>query len=148
MLEKTIKDLKRYINYPKPLCDTALDAILCLEDFKKHLKAQEPETAEVKWQERHRKSYRQYTGFDSMGEEHTVTVCEEIEGQERILAYMERTGSITQREALDELSVARLASRIDELRKAGHPIITERVDGVNKFGEPTRWARYRMGARA
>ena len=68
--------------------------------------------------------------------------------KERILAYIERTGSITQREALDELSVARLASRIDELRKAGHPIITERVDGVNKFGEPTRWARYRMGARA
>lgn len=51
------------------------------------------------------------------------------------------------REALDELSVARLASRIDELRKAGHPIITEVVTGKNRYGEPTRWARYRMGAR-
>ena len=46
------------------------------------LKAQEPLTAEVKWQERHRKRYRQYTGFDAMGDEHTVAVCEESEGRE------------------------------------------------------------------
>lgn len=67
---------------------------------------------------------------------------------ERILAYIDRVGSITQREALNELGVARLASRVNDLRKLGHPIISERVDGRNKFGEPCHWARYRMGARA
>lgn len=53
-----------------------------LEEAAELLQAQEPLTAEVKWQKRHRKSYRQYTGFDAMGDEHTVTVCEESEGRE------------------------------------------------------------------
>ena len=68
--------------------------------------------------------------------------------KERVLAYMERYGSITQKQASEDLSVARLASRIDELRKAGHPIVTVREEGLNKFGEKCHWARYRMGVRA
>lgn len=67
---------------------------------------------------------------------------------DRILDYLNRCGSITQKEASDNLGVARLASRVNDLRKAGHPIITIREDGVNKFGEKCHWARYRMGARA
>ena len=67
---------------------------------------------------------------------------------ERVLKYMDTFGSITQREALNVLGVARLASRVNDLRKAGHPIVSEVETGKNKFGEPTRWARYRMGARA
>ena len=61
---------------------------------------------------------------------------------DRVLAYLESHGSITQREASEALAVARLASRVNDLRKAGHPIITERVEGENKFGEKTRYARY------
>ena len=34
------------------------------------------------YKERHRKSYRQYTGFDDMGDVHTITVMEEYEGKE------------------------------------------------------------------
>ena len=67
---------------------------------------------------------------------------------ERILKYMDTFGSITQREALNVLGVARLASRLNDLRKAGHPIVSIREEGVNKFGEKCHWARYRMGARA
>ena len=67
---------------------------------------------------------------------------------ERVLKYMDTFGSITQREALNVLGVARLASRVNDLRKAGHPIVSEVETGKNKFGEPTRWARYRMEARA
>ena len=67
---------------------------------------------------------------------------------EKVLKYMDTFGSITQREALNVLGVARLASRVNDLRKAGHPIVSEVETGTNKFGEPTRWARYRMGARA
>lgn len=66
---------------------------------------------------------------------------------DRVLAYIDKFGSITQREALNVLGVARLASRVNDLRKLGHPIISEVVVGENKFGEKTRWARYRMGAR-
>lgn len=65
---------------------------------------------------------------------------------ERVLAWLERYGSITQREA-DSLAVRRLASRINDLRKAGHPIVSEWEEGQNIFGEKCRWARYRMGAR-
>jgi hypothetical protein len=66
---------------------------------------------------------------------------------DRVLAYIDKFGSITQREALNVLGVARLASGVNDLRKLGHPIISEVVVGKNKFGEKTRWARYRMGAR-
>lgn len=66
---------------------------------------------------------------------------------DRVLAYIDKFGSITQREALNVLGVARLASRVNDLRREGHPIVTEVVTGKNRYGEPTRWARYRMGAR-
>ena len=41
VLEKTINDLRKYVNYPKPLCDIASDAILCLEEYVKYRAAQE-----------------------------------------------------------------------------------------------------------
>jgi len=34
------------------------------------------------YKDRHRKSCRQYTGYDDMGEERTITVIEESEGKE------------------------------------------------------------------
>ena len=34
------------------------------------------------YKDRHRKTCRQYTGYDDMGEEHTITVIEESEGKE------------------------------------------------------------------
>jgi hypothetical protein len=67
--------------------------------------------------------------------------------KERILQHLTNFGSITSAEAMQDYGIMRLASRVDELRKAGHPIITEVVTGKNRYGEPTRWARYRMGAR-
>jgi hypothetical protein len=63
------------------------------------------------------------------------------------LQHLTDFGSITSAEAMQDYGIMRLASRVDELRKAGHPIITEVVTGKNRYGEPTRWARYRMGAR-
>lgn len=44
---------------------------------------------------------------------------------QRILDYIEETGGITQLEALNELGVMRLASRISDLRKRGHKITSE-----------------------
>ena len=65
-----------------------------------------------------------------------------------VLRHLEDYGSITQMDAIRDYGIMRLASRVNDLRKAGHPIISERVDGENKFGEKCHWARYRMGARA
>ena len=63
----------------------------------------------------------------------------------RILAYMEKHGSVTQLEALTELGVMRLASRISNLRKAGYEIECEWVEVHNRFGEKCRVKKYSLG---
>lgn len=63
---------------------------------------------------------------------------------QRILDYINRFGSITQLEALRDLGVMRLASRISDLKKNGWSIVSQ-VDTVeNRFGEKCRIKRYRL----
>ena len=61
---------------------------------------------------------------------------------QRILDYMTVHGSITQMEALKDLGVFRLASRISELRKNGHKIESQMVKVENRYGETCRVKRY------
>ena len=64
---------------------------------------------------------------------------------ERIMAYLKQHGTINPMEALKELSVMRLASRISELRlewKA--PIEKTTRTRLNQFGEIVRFAEYRL----
>ena len=63
----------------------------------------------------------------------------------RVLDYMQRFGSITQQDASIDLGVARLASRISELKKEGHSIRKEMIKVKNRFGEEIPVARYYMG---
>lgn len=63
---------------------------------------------------------------------------------ERILHHLKEHGSITSDEAKALYGVARLASRISDLRAQGLSIKTETVAGKNKFEEPTHYARYRL----
>ena len=63
---------------------------------------------------------------------------------ERVLAYIERFGSITQFEALQDLGVMRLASRISELKKNGYPIQSEVVAVKNRFEEDCYIKRYSL----
>ena len=60
----------------------------------------------------------------------------------RVLDYIERCGSITQMDATKDLGVMRLAARIADLKEKGVKIETVMVDGVNRFGEPTKFAKY------
>ena len=60
----------------------------------------------------------------------------------RILDYMIAHGSISPLEAMNELGVMRLGARIFELKEQAHPIETVMVEGTNRFGETTRYARY------
>ena len=67
---------------------------------------------------------------------------------EKILRHLQDYGSITSVDAMYEYGIMRLASRVNDLRREGHPIITERVEGRNRYGEKCHWARYRMGNHA
>jgi hypothetical protein len=64
---------------------------------------------------------------------------------QRILDYIEETGGITQLEAIRELGVMRLASRISDLRRRGYNIKSEFVPVKNRYGETCRIKRYSMG---
>jgi hypothetical protein len=61
--------------------------------------------------------------------------------------YLAKNGSITQAEALDRLGVARLASRIHDLRNMGEEIIVEPIYVLNRFGEEVKVARYHLMTR-
>lgn len=63
---------------------------------------------------------------------------------ERILDYMRRFGSITQFEALQDLGVMRLASRISDMRSRGIPIESKIEVITNRFGEKGYIKRYRL----
>jgi hypothetical protein len=63
---------------------------------------------------------------------------------ERIITYMRDFGSITQLEALRDLGVMRLASRISDLRKKGWSIISKVEAVENRYGEKCRIKRYSL----
>lgn len=63
---------------------------------------------------------------------------------EKVLNYMEKFGSITQLEALSDLGIMRLASRISDLKKQDYKIKKEMVKSKNRFGENVQFARYSL----
>lgn len=65
---------------------------------------------------------------------------------ERLVEYMERhpIDGITQIEALNQLGILRLASRISELKSDGYIIEKEMISIKNRFGEKCSVARYRL----
>lgn len=63
---------------------------------------------------------------------------------ERIIAYIEEFGSINQYEALRDLGVMRLASRISDLKRLGYPIISANETVKNRYEEPCRIKRYSL----
>ena len=64
--------------------------------------------------------------------------------RDRVLKYMLDFGCITQREAMNDLGVMRLASRIHELREMGYIIQSKDVPVVNRYGEKTFVAQYAL----
>lgn len=63
---------------------------------------------------------------------------------ERILDYIAENGSITQLEALQELGVMRLASRISDLKRKGYNIISKTETVKNRYGEKCSIKRYSL----
>ena len=64
---------------------------------------------------------------------------------DRIIMYMQEYGSISTLEAFNDLGVARLASRIHDLRSKGYKIKSETKTSKNRFGETTSYKVYRLG---
>lgn len=60
----------------------------------------------------------------------------------RIIDYLTRHGSITQLDAMKDLGIMRLGARVFDLKERGYNIQTVMVEDLNRFGEPTRYARY------
>lgn len=67
-----------------------------------------------------------------------VTQCQ------RILDYMIKFGSISTLEAFKDLGVARLASRIHDLKSMGYSIESETKAAKNRFGENTYFKVYKL----
>ena len=67
-----------------------------------------------------------------------VTQCQ------RIIDYMHQFGSISTLEAFRDLGVARLASRIHDLKSMGYNITSETKTGRNRFGEKTSFKVYKL----
>ena len=60
----------------------------------------------------------------------------------RIIDYLAKNGSITQLDAMRDLGIMRLGARVFDLKERGYNIQTVMVEDLNRFGEPTRYARY------
>ena len=64
--------------------------------------------------------------------------------KQRVLKYIEEQGSISSLEAFRDLGVTRLSAVIFNLRHDGIGIESETEETINRFGEKTRFSRYRI----
>ena len=64
---------------------------------------------------------------------------------DRIIKYLNDFGSITQLEALQDLGIMRLASRMHNLRKSGYIINGQICEVKNRYGEICRIKKYKLG---
>lgn len=67
---------------------------------------------------------------------------------ERIIKWLADFKTITTAEAMLELGIYRLASRINDLKRRGYIIRKETVKGKNRYGETVRFAQYSLEERA
>lgn len=71
-------------------------------------------------------------------------MAEKLTQCERIIQYINETGSITQIDALREFGCMRLASRISDLKRQGVPVKRTMETAKNRYGEPISYARYSL----
>lgn len=67
-----------------------------------------------------------------------ITQCQ------RIIDYMRQFGSISTLEAFNDLGIARLASRIHDLKGQGYHIVSEMGTAKNRYGETVHFKIYRL----
>lgn len=63
---------------------------------------------------------------------------------DRVIEYIKEHGSITQRDAINDLGVACLAERVRDLRNAGVEVKKTMETSKNRWGDVCRYARYSL----
>jgi len=64
--------------------------------------------------------------------------------QQRVLEHLQAGHTLTRLESWDRLGIIEVPARINELRNAGHKIITERQTVTNRYGEKVSIAIWSM----
>jgi len=64
--------------------------------------------------------------------------------KEKVLRHLQEVGALTPVQAFFDYSIMRLATRIFELKEDGYDIETIMLKSENKFGEPVRYAQYKL----
>ena len=70
----------------------------------------------------------------------------ELPQKDRVMKYLKDFGSISTLEAMKDIGVMRLGARIWELIREGWTISAETECSENRYGQKTRYARYRRAA--
>ena len=61
---------------------------------------------------------------------------------EAIRKYIDDFGSITPMEAIADLGITKLATRISEMRKRGEKFRIEMIPTITRYGNHTHYAKY------
>lgn len=62
--------------------------------------------------------------------------------EDRLINYLYEHKTITALEAIEDLGILRLASRVSDLRRRGYQITSKMIKVKNRFGETCRIAEY------
>ena len=65
-----------------------------------------------------------------------------INQRQRIIDYIKKFGSITSKDAYNDLGITQLATRIKELKERGYESKTEWESSKNRYGEKVDFKRY------
>ena len=65
-----------------------------------------------------------------------------ITQEQRVINYIREFGSITSKDAFNDLGITRLSAKIFNLKKMGYEIKDEFEQGKNRYGETTFYKRY------
>lgn len=65
-----------------------------------------------------------------------------VNQRQRIIDYINQFGSITSKDAYDDLGITQLATRIKELKEKGYRFETKWESSKNRYGEKVDFKRY------
>lgn len=67
--------------------------------------------------------------------------------EERVINYLSDNSSINSIQALNELGIFRLASRVSNLKKQGHNITSRMIPVTNRYGEKCHVSEYTLAVK-
>lgn len=73
-----------------------------------------------------------------------VGKASKITQNDKVIMYLQQFGSINPLQALGDLGIMRLASRISDLKSMGYGIEKRMVTGKNRYGESVSYAEYSL----